>query len=75
MTATVVGAAAAASMNLIGSAASFFDSMVLYSNNTPVETVNQYGLLANYLLNNTVDFSDRSGGVSVVCVWAQILIQ
>ena len=56
--------AVAASLNLIGSGASFFDSLVLYSNNTPVETVNAYSLLANLLLNNTVNASERSGGIS-----------
>src|SRR3984957_8936532 len=53
------------SINLIGSGASFFDSLVLYSNNTPVETINQYGLLANYLLNNTVNVAERTGGISI----------
>jgi hypothetical protein len=52
-------------MNLIGSGASWFDSLVLYSNNTPIETINQYGLLQNFLLNNTVNMSDRYGGISV----------
>jgi hypothetical protein len=52
-------------MSLIGSGASWFDSLVLYSNNTPIETINSYGLLHNYLLNNTVSPSERFGGVSV----------
>ena len=64
VTTATVGATGG-SINLIGSGASFFDSMVLYSNNTPIETVNQYGLLANYLLNNTVNLSERNGGVSI----------
>ena len=50
---------------LTGSAASWFDSLVLYSNNTPIETVNSYGLLNNFLLNNTVSPSERFGGSSV----------
>jgi hypothetical protein len=50
---------------LVGSAASWFDSMVLYSNNVPIETINSYGLLNNYLLNNTVSPSERYGGTSV----------
>jgi hypothetical protein len=54
-----------ASMNLIGSAASWLDSMVLYSNNTPIETINQYGLLQNFLLQNTVNLAERYGGISV----------
>lgn len=50
---------------LISSAASFFDQMVLYSNNTPLEQVNQYGLLQNFLLQNTVSLSQRAGGISL----------
>lgn len=50
--------------SLLGSAASFFDSLVLMSNNTPIETVNQYGLLQNFLLQNTVSYSERVGGIS-----------
>jgi hypothetical protein len=56
--------ATAGQMNLIGSAASWFDQLVLYSNNTPIETINQYGLLQNYLLQNTVSQSERFGGIS-----------
>lgn len=53
------------SFNLIGSGASWFDQLVLYSNNTPIETVNQYGLLQNFLLQNTVNQSERNGGISI----------
>lgn len=64
---TTAGAsfAAGSSLNLIGSGASWFDSLVLYSNNTPIETINQYGLLQNFLLQNTVNQSERCGGISV----------
>ncbi len=48
------------SLNLIGSAASFFDTLTLYSNSVPIETVNQYGLLQNYLLANTVNIAERT---------------
>lgn len=51
--------------NLISSAASFFDTMVLYSNNTPIETINNYGLLQHFLLQNSVSYSERYGGFSV----------
>ena len=51
--------------NLIGSGQSFFDQLVLYSNNVPIETVNQYGILSNMLLNSTVSQSDRQGAVSI----------
>jgi len=54
-----------ASSKLISSAASFFDQLVLYSNNTPLEQVNQYGLLQNFMLQNTVSASERSGGISI----------
>ena len=50
---------------LLSNAASWFDTLVLYSNNTPLETINQYGLLQNMLLQNTVNLSERVGGVSI----------
>lgn len=70
LTYTVSGTAASIggtnpSINLIGSAASWFDQLVLYSNNVPIETINQYGLLQNFLLQNTVNQSERVGGISV----------
>jgi len=52
-------------LNLVGSGASFFDQLTLYSNNVPLETINNYGLLQNFLLNNTVSKSERAGGISV----------
>jgi hypothetical protein len=51
--------------NLIGSGASWFDQLVLYSNNVPIETIGQYGLLQNFMLQNTVSYSERNGGISV----------
>jgi hypothetical protein len=51
--------------SLQSSAASFFDTLVLYSNNTPIETINGYGVLQNFLLQNSVSFSERYGGLSV----------
>jgi hypothetical protein len=62
---TTLAGGSAYNQSLIGSAASWFDSLVLYSNNTPIENINSYGLLYNYLLNNTVSPSERFGGVSV----------
>ena len=44
---------------LNGSAASFFDTLVLYSNNTPIETINGYGVLQNLLLQNSVNFAEK----------------
>ena len=52
-------------VKLLSSASSFFDQLVLYSNNTPLEQVNQYGLLQNFLLQNTVSASQRVGGISI----------
>jgi len=52
-------------LNLVGSGASFFDTLTLYSNNVPLETINMYGLLQNFLLNNTVSESERYGGISI----------
>lgn len=50
---------------LLSSGASWFDTLVLYSNNTPLETINAYGPLQNFLLQNTVSLSERVGGVSI----------
>ncbi len=46
--------------NIIGSAASFFDTLSVYSNNIPLETINSYGLLQNFLLANTVNIAERN---------------
>lgn len=57
--------ATGASINVIGSGASWFDGLTLYSNNTPIETINAYGQLQNFLLQNTVNQAERYGGISV----------
>lgn len=62
---STASSATAPVVKLLSSAASFFDQLVLYSNNTPLEQVNQYGLLQNFLLQNTVNASQRVGGISV----------
>ena len=64
-TSSTASVAANGLMSLIGSGASWFDALTLYSNNTPIETINQYGLLANFLLQNTVNQSERLGGISI----------
>lgn len=64
-TCTTASSATGASVNLIGSGASWFDALTLYSNNTPIETINQYGLLQNFLLQNTVNLAERYGGIGV----------
>jgi hypothetical protein len=62
---STASSATAPIVRLLSSAASFWDSAVLYSNNTPLEQVNQYGLLQNFLLQNTVALSNRIGGISI----------
>jgi hypothetical protein len=54
-------------LNLVGSGASFWDQLVLYSNNVPIETIGSYGLLQNFLLQNTVNQAERYGGLSIAC--------
>jgi hypothetical protein len=46
-------------MNIISSLASFISSIILYSNNTPLETINNYDLLHNLLLNATLNSAQR----------------
>lgn len=53
-------------VNLIGSASSFFDSLSVYSNNVPLEIIQNYNLLFNNMLNNSVNSSQRNGGCSVM---------
>lgn len=50
---------------LLSSASSFIQSLTLYSNNTPLESVGEYALLQNFLLQNTINYAERYGGVSV----------
>ena len=52
--------------NLIGSAQSFFDSLILYSNNIPIEQINGYNVLANQLLTATVNTAEKYGGIACV---------
>jgi hypothetical protein len=53
--------------NLIGSFASFFQSLQLYSNNVPIEQIYNYGLLFNNMLNCTINQSERYGSFSIGC--------
>jgi len=57
------GTTTAGSMNIISTMASFISSLVLYSNNTPLETINNYDLLHNLLINNTCNFSQRQANL------------
>jgi len=61
---TTASSATGPIVKLLSSASSFWDSLVLYSNNTPLEQINQYGLLQHFLLQNTVSYSQRAGGIS-----------
>lgn len=62
---STASSATAPVVRILSSAASFFDQLVLYSNNTPLEQINQYGLLQNFLLQNTVNLAQRYGGITV----------
>lgn len=70
-TASTALSATAGVTKLLGSASSWFDALTLYSNNTPIETINQYGLLSNFLLQNTVSLSERQGGIGI-CMGADV---
>jgi hypothetical protein len=49
---------------LIGGASSFFDSLQLVSNNTPLESISSYGQLANMAITNLCNYADRYGSIS-----------
>jgi hypothetical protein len=63
--ATAITGGVLASHNVISSAQSFFDSLILYSNNIPVEQINGYNILANQLLMSTVNSAEKFGGCAV----------
>lgn len=53
-------------MQLIGSGASWFDRLELHSSTGQlIERIDEYGLLQNFLLQNTVSMSERFGGIGV----------
>lgn len=62
---TTLSSATGAILNLISSGASFFDSLTLISNSTPIESINQYALLHHMLLQSTCNYSQRTGNISV----------
>ena len=59
------GATTNSDVSVIGSGSSFFDTLQLYSNNVPIETIGNYNLLHNMLINSTVNQSERFGGCAV----------
>ena len=61
---TASGTGTAPQACLLSSAQSFFDQLNLVSNNVPIETINQYGILANMLLNSTVSYSEKVGAIA-----------
>jgi hypothetical protein len=63
---TTLAGGASTQANLIGSASSFFDSLSVYSNNVPLELIQNYNLLFNNMLNNSVNLTQRNGGCSVM---------
>jgi hypothetical protein len=54
--------------SLIGSFASFFDTLTLYSNNVPIEQIFNYSQIFNFMLNTTVNTSEKYGSWSVSSV-------
>lgn len=62
---TTAAVVAGGQCQLIGSAQSFIDNIVLYSQNNPIEIVSSYNVLSNLLLNSTVNTAERYGGVTV----------
>jgi len=51
--------------NLIGSFASFFDSLTLYSNNVPIEQIFNYSQIFNMMLNTSVNQAERYGSFAI----------
>ena len=49
---------------LIGGASSFFDSLQLVSNNTPIESISQYGQLANMAITSLCNYAERYGSLT-----------
>ena len=49
--------------NIISSLASFISSIVLYSNNMPLETINNHDLLFHLLLSSTVNSAQREANL------------
>lgn len=65
-TVSTASSATNGSVQLIGSGASFIDSLILTSNNTPIETINNYGQLFNVALNSLVNYAERYGGITAM---------
>lgn len=63
-TAIAVGTATNLTSNLIGSAASFFSSLQLVSNNVPLESIASYGELCNMLINSLSNVSQRTASLN-----------
>lgn len=62
---TTAVTATGAICNLVGSASSWFDSLQIIHNNTPLEQVQNYGMLFNQMINGSVNYAERYGGVSI----------
>lgn len=56
---------AVAKVQMIGSAASWFDSLAVISNNLPIEQLNNYSVLHHILMNNTVNSAERQGACAI----------
>jgi hypothetical protein len=62
---TTAVTATGAIANLVGSSSSFFDSLQIVHNNTPLEQVQNYGMLFNQMVNGSVNYAERYGGCSI----------
>jgi hypothetical protein len=52
-------------VQMIGSAASWFDQLQLISNNLPIEQINNYAVLHHILLQNTCNSAERQGPMAI----------
>ena len=51
-------------INLISSAASFIDTLQVYANNVPIESISNYGQLQNMALSCLANSAERSGSLT-----------
>ena len=51
-------------INIVSSAASFIDSLQVYANNVPIESISNYGQLQNMALSCLANSAERSGSLN-----------
>jgi hypothetical protein len=66
-TAAITTAGVGMKLKLISTFSSFFDALTLSSNNVSIESIYNYNLLFNKMLNATVSQDERYGSVSISC--------